>query len=79
LSRRSRHASPSNISEIEEIEENIDIEKEVSEELTKPFSGSHYDISILHSFKTHIAANIWNQKVIFLHNNSFMKYLENFS
>ena len=37
LSRRSRHASPSNISEIEEVEENIDIEEEVSDELRGPF------------------------------------------
>ena len=34
LNRRSRHASPSDIPEIEEVEENVDIKKEVSEVLT---------------------------------------------
>jgi len=64
-SRRFRHASPSDILEIEEVEENVDIMEEVSEELTGPFSGGPYDISILQSFKMHITADIWNQKVIF--------------
>jgi len=76
-SRRSRRVSPSNIPEIEEVE--VDIEEEVSEELTGLFPGGPYDISILRSFKTHIATNIWKQKVIFfLNNNSFLKCLENF-
>ena len=44
LSRYIRHASLSYILEIEEVEENIDIEEEVSEELTGPFLGGPYDI-----------------------------------
>ena len=48
--RRFRHAPPANISEIEEIQENINGGDEESEELTGPFSGGACDISILHSF-----------------------------
>jgi len=39
----------------------------VYEELTGPFSSRPYDI-YLRSFKTHIAMDIWNQKVIFFLN-----------
>jgi len=74
-SRCSRHAPLSDTPEIKEVQENVDSEDEESKELTGLFSGGPYDISILHSFKTHITADIWNQKVIFfLHNNSFIKY-----
>jgi hypothetical protein len=38
-------------------------EEEESEELTGPFPGGPEDPRILRSFKTHIAADIWNRKV----------------
>ena len=38
-------------------------EEEESEELTGPFPGGPEDPRILRSFKTHIAADIWNSKV----------------
>ena len=41
--------------------------EEVFEELTGPFSGGPYDISIIRSFKMHIAADILIQKVIFFY------------
>ena len=58
------HASLSDTPELEEVEENIDSLEEVSEELTGSFPGGPYDISILRCFKTHMVADIWNQKVI---------------
>ena len=63
---RSRHAPPFDTLEIENVQENIDSgDEEEPEELKEPFSSGPYDISILCSFKTHIAADIWNQNVIF--------------
>ena len=41
-------------------EEEEDEEEDESEELTAPFPGSPTNISLLRSFKTHVAANIWN-------------------
>jgi hypothetical protein len=43
-------------------DEGEDVEEE-EEELTGPFPGGPEDPRILRSFKTHIAADIWNRKV----------------
>jgi hypothetical protein len=44
-------------------EEGGEEEEDESEELTGPFPGGPEDPRILRSFKTHIAADIWNRKV----------------
>jgi len=40
------------------MQENIESGADESEELTEPFSGGPVDISVLCSFKTHVAAAI---------------------
>jgi len=57
---------PSNTPLKEEGEENIKDEEATEKEvLTEPFPGGLTDITLLSSFKTHIAADIWNDVVRF--------------
>jgi len=42
-----------------------DEEEDESEELNASFPGGPTDISLLRSFKTHVAADIWNYNVRF--------------
>ena len=46
-------------------EEEDDEEDDESEALTAPFLSGPTDISLLRSFKTHVAADIWNGDVKF--------------
>ena len=39
------------------------VDAQESEELTAPFSGGPTDITLLRSFRTHIAPDIWIGKV----------------
>ena len=46
-------------------QEDEDEEEDESEELIAPFPGGPTDISLLWSFKTHVAADVWNGDVKF--------------
>ena len=63
---RRRRGEPSNTLSIEEGEANAeDEELKEKEVLTEPFLSGLTDITLLSSFKTHIAADIWIDEVIF--------------
>ena len=66
FNRRRRRDLPSNAPKIEEMQENAESGDDESKELAESFPDGPIDISILHNFKTHVAAVIWYIEVIIL-------------
>jgi len=73
LKRRCRQGDPSNTPPIEEGEGNVSNEEPIEKKvMTEPFLSGPTDITLLSSFKTHIAINIWIGDVSLRHEFLFI-------